>query len=84
EWATLEVRVSNTAALRVYDVFGFQPVGQRRRYYADTGEDALILWRNGLQTRAFAKSLDNALVKAESRLYQNGWSLQGSIYRAHE
>ncbi len=39
---TLEVRVSNEAARRLYEEFGFEPVGLRRNYYRD--EDALIMW----------------------------------------
>ena len=42
---TLEVRVSNAAAIALYESYGFRSVGTRRRYYADTGEDALIMWR---------------------------------------
>jgi [ribosomal protein S18]-alanine N-acetyltransferase len=41
--ATLEVRLSNVAARRLYQRFGFQPVGVRPRYYSDNGEDALIM-----------------------------------------
>ena len=44
--ATLEVRPSNAAALALYTSMGFVQEGRRRRYYSDTGEDALILWRN--------------------------------------
>ena len=42
---TLEVRTSNAGAIALYERFGFRPAGMRRRYYADTGEDALIMWR---------------------------------------
>ena len=42
---TLEVRVSNTAAIALYESYGFREVGTRRRYYADNGEDAVIMWR---------------------------------------
>ena len=42
---TLEVRRSNAGAIALYEGFGFRSVGVRRRYYADTGEDALIMWR---------------------------------------
>lgn len=76
EWATLEVRVSNTAALGVYRTFGFAPVGRRRRYYADTGEDALVLWRNGLQELDFQPLLQRVMQQATVRLQQNGWSIQ--------
>ena len=41
--ATLEVRVSNLAARRLYEKFGFRPVGIRPRYYTDDGEDALVM-----------------------------------------
>jgi [ribosomal protein S18]-alanine N-acetyltransferase len=42
---TLEVRKSNAGAIRLYESFGFKNAGVRRRYYADNGEDALIMWR---------------------------------------
>ncbi len=42
---TLEVRTSNAPAITLYEGFGFRPAGTRPRYYADTGEDALIMWR---------------------------------------
>lgn len=41
--ATLEVRVSNAGAIAFYEGAGFAAVGRRRAYYADNGEDALIL-----------------------------------------
>ena len=43
---TLEVRKSNTGALALYERFGFRSVGVRPRYYADNGEDAVIMWRS--------------------------------------
>ena len=42
---TLEVRRSNLGALALYERFGFRSAGVRRRYYADNGEDAVIMWR---------------------------------------
>ena len=41
---TLEVRVSNEAAIALYSSFGFETKGLRKKYYSD-GEDALIMWR---------------------------------------
>src|SRR4029450_11715598 len=41
---TLEVRVSNAAAIRLYERLGFQARGVRRGYYTDNREDALIMW----------------------------------------
>ncbi len=43
---TLEVRVSNAAAIRLYERLGFEPRGLRRGYYTDNREDALIMWRS--------------------------------------
>jgi ribosomal-protein-alanine N-acetyltransferase len=42
---TLEVRRSNEGAIVLYERFGFRSAGVRRRYYADNGEDAVIMWR---------------------------------------
>ena len=47
--ATLEVRLSNLAARRLYEKFGFRPVGLRPRYYNDNGEDALIMTTDPLR-----------------------------------
>ena len=44
--AILEVRVSNVAALGLYHALGFVECGRRKAYYADTGEDALVLCRD--------------------------------------
>lgn len=41
----LEVRTSNEIARALYRKFGFKREGVRRKYYADTGEDALIMKR---------------------------------------
>jgi [ribosomal protein S18]-alanine N-acetyltransferase len=42
---TLEVRASNTPAIALYERYGFRSAGTRPRYYHDTGEDAMIMWR---------------------------------------
>ncbi|HVM13197.1 MAG TPA: ribosomal protein S18-alanine N-acetyltransferase [Egibacteraceae bacterium] len=47
--ATLEVRTANRGAQRLYAGFGFAPVGVRPGYYAETGEDAVIMWAHDLQ-----------------------------------
>ena len=43
---TLEVRVSNTDAIALYESLGFVRQGLRRGYYTDNREDALIMWRD--------------------------------------
>ena len=45
EQYTLEVRTSNAPAITLYEHFGFRSAGTRPRYYRDTGEDAVIMWR---------------------------------------
>ena len=47
---TLEVRVSNENAIRLYERLGFQARGLRRGYYTDNREDALIMWKDPLPT----------------------------------
>jgi ribosomal-protein-alanine N-acetyltransferase len=42
---TLEVRPSNASAIALYERLGFRSAGIRPRYYHDTGEDAVIMWR---------------------------------------
>lgn len=44
-YATLEVRISNDAAISLYEGCGFRPVAMRRRYYPDNGEDAMVMLR---------------------------------------
>ena len=44
ERMTLEVRVSNTNALKLYHRLNFKEEGVRKRYYSDNNEDALIMW----------------------------------------
>ena len=43
---TLEVRVTNTEAVALYERLGFKPRGVRRGYYTDNREDALIMWKD--------------------------------------
>ena len=42
---TLEVRISNEPAIRLYEKHGFQSEGVRPRFYEKPTEDALIMWR---------------------------------------
>jgi len=43
---TLEVRISNLTARRLYERAGFKPVAIRRGFYQDNGEDAIVMWRD--------------------------------------
>jgi [ribosomal protein S18]-alanine N-acetyltransferase len=51
--ATLEVRISNTIALQLYAKMGFEALGQRKKYYQNPEEDAIIMWCRGLQQANF-------------------------------
>ena len=53
---TLEVRVSNDAAQRLYERFGFEPVGRRKNYYKD--EDALVMWATDIDTQDYRMRVD--------------------------
>ncbi len=55
--ATLEVRVSNVGAQRLYHRLGFVPAGVRPRYYPDR-EDAVIMWADDIAGQAYAARLD--------------------------
>lgn len=54
---SLEVRKSNSGAQRLYERFGFQPVGIRRGYYIETGEDAIVMWADDIDTEAYGERL---------------------------
>ena len=54
---SLEVRVTNWRAQRIYARFGFHPVGIRRNYYAELHEDALIMWTDDIRERAFRQRI---------------------------
>lgn len=43
---TLEVRKSNIAAQGLYKKYGFDIIGERKRYYSDNGEDAWIMTKS--------------------------------------
>lgn len=76
ERATLEVRESNSVALALYEKFGFQVAGRRRRYYPDTGEDGLILWRGDMETPEFMQMLRQQQQQTIASLEVKGWRLQ--------
>lgn len=54
---TLEVRMSNTAAQNLYAKYGFRAAAVRKGYYADTGEDALVMWTDDIQTPEYQRLL---------------------------
>lgn len=56
-WLTLEVRVSNLGAQKLYEKYTFKEMGLRRRYYSDNGEDALVMWTDPIESETFQSTL---------------------------
>ncbi len=54
---TLEVRVSNVTAQKLYEKYGFFIVGTRKKYYSDNGEDAYIMSTDDLRSESFHNRL---------------------------
>ncbi len=52
---TLECRVSNAAALRLYEKYGFEQVDLHRRYYTDNQEDGYILTTSGIEAPSYRR-----------------------------
>ena len=61
---SLEVRVSNWGAQRLYSQFGFRPVGIRKNYYQETGEDAVVMWADNVRSRDYFEQLDRIISQA--------------------
>jgi ribosomal-protein-alanine N-acetyltransferase len=57
EAMSLEVRVTNWGAQRLYGRFGFRPVGIRKNYYQEINEDALIMWVDQIRTPEYDSRL---------------------------
>ena len=65
--ATLEVRKSNAAARSLYKKYGFTETGIRHRYYADNGEDAVIMTTPAIDNVTFTKLFEKRVDSFESR-----------------
>jgi [ribosomal protein S18]-alanine N-acetyltransferase len=63
---TLEVRAGNDAAQGMYRRFGFAPAGLRRNYYAETGEDAIVMWAYDVDAPAYAERLSSIEARLRS------------------
>jgi ribosomal-protein-alanine N-acetyltransferase len=64
---TLEVRVSNDPAQKLYYKYGFKSMGLRRKYYQDNSEDALVLWTENIQCDEFQEILKKCIAEWEAR-----------------
>jgi ribosomal-protein-alanine N-acetyltransferase len=57
---TLEVRVSNRSAIKLYEGLGFHARGIRRGYYTDNREDALIMWKDPVHATVASREVRDA------------------------
>ena len=64
---TLECRVSNAVALRLYEKYGFQRVGLRPRYYSDNHEDAYVMTVGGIEEPAYRRRFERLLGEHRAR-----------------
>lgn len=67
-WITLEVRVSNVVAQRLYEKYGMSVRDRRQRYYSDNGEDAYVLWSRNLREPAYLDHIDELRSRLRARL----------------
>ncbi|GAB4411277.1 MAG: ribosomal protein S18-alanine N-acetyltransferase [Anaerolineales bacterium] len=65
---TLEVRVSNLPAQRLYEKYGFTVQGRRVRYYSDNGEDAYIMTTPPLRSASYRETLEALKARLYARL----------------
>jgi [ribosomal protein S18]-alanine N-acetyltransferase len=65
---TLEVRVSNDAAQKLYQKYGFHEQGTRLRYYSDNNEDAYIMTTDDVQQQNYRDLFDSLVQTLEGRL----------------
>lgn len=68
KYITLEVRVSNEPAIRLYSKYGFSSLGARKKYYQDNNEDALIMWTKNIFYDEYKKIYSNVVEKLERDL----------------
>ncbi len=65
---TLEVRVSNEGAQKLYHKYGFSQQGIRKKYYSDNKEDAAIMWSGNLADSEYRDSLRSNMTQLTARL----------------
>ncbi|MCS6800872.1 MAG: ribosomal protein S18-alanine N-acetyltransferase [Chloroflexota bacterium] len=69
EMLTLEVRETNTIAQRLYQKYGLQVEGRRKNYYAEIGEDALVMTVRGLTGIPYRQQIAARRAALEERIF---------------
>ena len=72
---TLETRVSNVGAQALYEKYGFNKVGMRRRYYSDNGEDAVIMTTDNIALPSYQGRFGELERKYIEKYGEPGWQL---------
>jgi ribosomal-protein-alanine N-acetyltransferase len=72
EAVSLEVRVTNWGAQRLYGRFGFRPVGVRKNYYQEINEDALIMWLDKIDAPEYRARLSRLMQQAPDGIRPDG------------
>ena len=67
KYITLEVRVSNEPAIKLYEKYGFKSLGVRKGYYQDNNEDALIMWTENIFYDKFKNIYEQNLKNLEEK-----------------
>lgn len=68
KYITLEVRVSNTAAIGLYEKYGFKSLGRRKGYYQDNNEDALIMWTENIFYNKFKNEFNKHITALREKI----------------
>ncbi len=67
KYITLEVRVSNEPAIKLYEKYSFKSLGTRKGYYQDNNEDALIMWTENIFYDKFKNRYEENLKNLEEK-----------------
>ncbi len=68
KYITLEVRVSNAAAISLYEKYGFKSFGTRIGYYQNNNEDALIMWTENIFYDKFRVKYDKVFNELKGKI----------------
>lgn len=68
KYITLEVRISNNAAINLYSKYGFSSFGTRKGYYQNNNEDALIMWTKNIFFDEFKNHYEEIIKELEGKI----------------
>ncbi|SUZ91404.1 uncharacterized protein METZ01_LOCUS44258 [marine metagenome] len=75
---TLEVRVSNSIAISLYQKYGFKKIGIRKAYYNDNREDAVIMTTEPIRSLSYEHRFSALCHEYSQRHYELGLTLTDS------